>query len=133
MNNASDYGYSIDGQLPSTETMTREQIANTLNAVLLFRNWLTDQDPDETFRFGSNGDCLIARYLKAHGCTRVMVGGYDVDADGFIDIPLNPIIGFAAKGGKNNSDIVSYGEALKALTIAQDYEAYKYTLEQFTL
>jgi hypothetical protein len=39
-----------------------------------FRAWLAKQDPNTSYEYNSNQDCLIARYLKA---TRVVRGVED--------------------------------------------------------
>lgn len=78
-----------------------------------FKHWLRQQDPETFYQYTAASDCLVARYMKAHGFTHVDGGpweGKGVRADGvlvYFDIP-RPLENAALNGG-------TYGGALALL------------------
>lgn len=50
-----------------------------------FLVWLATQDPESTYRYTDNFDCLFARCLKDHGVEYPMVGVGDYD---IVELPM---------------------------------------------
>ncbi len=74
--------------------------------------WLATQDPNTTYNYVNNFDCLVCRYLKAHGAYTVQCDSVAVQINrvgGWVEIPHEVIEAALIRNGMPER---TYGDAL---------------------